>query len=174
MHGTSIAAGRVSFGRMRRLPGSQRTVLNQLDLVAVRVLHEGDDGAAPGDRAGLAGDLATGCLDACAGRGGIVHAQSDVAVGGAQVVVIDAVVVGQLEFGLRRVGLEAEKGQAVFLLGAVGGAQQLHADDLGVEIDGALQIADAQHGVEKTHEKSCEKDRAPKRSARSGDALAAA
>ena len=41
----------------------------------------------------------------------------------------------------------ADEGQRVFLLGPVGGAQQLHAQHAGVEIDGSLQVTDAQHGV---------------------------
>ena len=67
------------------------------------------------------------------------------------VVAVGAVVVGQLQFGLLRVAFVAEKGQRVLIFRVVTGTQQLHAQYPGIEINGALQVADAQHGVEDSH-----------------------
>ncbi|MPM83487.1 hypothetical protein SDC9_130551 [bioreactor metagenome] len=71
------------------------------------------------------------------------------AVGGAQVVAFGAPVVGQLDLGLAGVAaFKAQESQRVFVLGVLGGAQQRHAEDVGVEINRALEIANAQHRVE--------------------------
>ena len=69
----------------------------------------------------------------------------------ALLVVVDAVVVGQLDLGLARVAAIAHEGQVVLLLGPQRLAQQVHAQHLGVEIDRSLQVADPQHGVEHEH-----------------------
>jgi len=71
-----------------------------------------------------------------------------VAIGRAHFIVIGAVVVSQLKLGMLRVVAVADKSQAVFVLGVFRSAQQLHAEHLGVKIDRALEIANAQHGVE--------------------------
>ena len=72
------------------------------------------------------------------------------AVGGAEVVVGDAVVVGQLDLCLTRLvaATIGHEGERVALLRALGGPHQGHAEDLGVEVNGLLQIADAQHSVQ--------------------------
>lgn len=62
-----------------------------------------------------------------------------------------SVVVGEFKLGVLGVAAKAQKGQRVLVFGVVGCAQQAHADDLGVEVDGALQVANAQHGVQNTH-----------------------
>ena len=54
-----------------------------------------------------------------------------------------------------RVAAETHEGQGVFVLRVVGGAQQFHADYLRIEVDGALEIANAQHGVEDFHGGDC-------------------
>src|SRR6185369_15763529 len=79
------------------------------------------------------------------------HAERDVPEGGAQVVAIDAVVVGQFDFGMLGIVAVADERQRVLLLGPLGRAQQLHAEHAGVEVDGALQVAHSEHGVEKSH-----------------------
>jgi hypothetical protein len=45
---------------------------------------------------------------------------------------------------LIRIAGVTDKSEVVLLLGALGGAKQLHTHSAGVEIDGTLQIADAQ------------------------------
>ena len=95
--------------------------LDQFDLVAVGVGDEGDDGVAALDGAGFAADAAAqgGGLGAHGVTDGrrVVDAQGDVAVSGAQLVVIDAVIVGQLDFGVLGVAPVAEEGEGVLLLG---------------------------------------------------------
>ena len=75
----------------------------QFDFVAIGIGHKGNHGAAAFDGAGLPGDLASGGANFFASGVGIGHAQGNVAVGGAQVVVVGAPVVGQLQFGLGRI-----------------------------------------------------------------------
>src|SRR5208283_3398901 len=59
-------------------------------------------------------------------------------------------VVGQLDRGVAVLVAVADERQRVFPIRHVAPAQLLHAERLGVEIDAALQVADAQHGVQKT------------------------
>ena len=73
------------------------------------------------------------------------------AVGGAHVVAVDAMVVGEFDFRVLGVGAVADKGKAVLLLGPFGRAQQVHAQHARIKVDGTLQVADAQHGVQQTH-----------------------
>src|SRR5690606_358578 len=68
----------------------------QFDLVAVRILDEGQNARAVLHRAGLAGDLATAPTNVLAGLVDVLDLQSDMAVTGALLVVIDAPAVGQM------------------------------------------------------------------------------
>ena len=87
--------------------------------------------------------------DLLAGFGDVLHAERDMPVRGAEVVVGHAVVVGELELSLAVLvaASEGHEGEGVLLLGAFGGAQQFHADRLRVEVDGALQVAHPEHRV---------------------------
>ena len=78
-------------------------VLDQLDLVAVRILDERDHGRAALDRTGFARDLAALGSHRGAGGGRVGHRDRDVAERGAELVAIDAVVVRELDF--RAVGI---------------------------------------------------------------------
>ena len=131
------------------LPGARIVgALDQLDLVAVRVGDKGDHGAAALDRAGLARHVAAGGLDLVARGVRVGHADGDVAVGAAHVVAFHAPVVGEFDLGLAGVAaVKAEEGQRVLVFWVFAGAQQLHAQNVSVEIDGTLQVANAQHGV---------------------------
>ena len=64
-----------------------------------------------------------------------------------------AIVVGQLDFcaAIGIAGAEAQESQRVTLLGHVHLAQQVQTQHLGVEVDRALQVTDAEHGVEDVH-----------------------
>src|SRR5690606_20597037 len=73
--------------------------LDEFDLVAVRILDEGDDRGAVLHGAGFAGDLAAFCLDPVTGFVGIVDFDGDMAVAGAQVVFLGVPVVGQFDGG---------------------------------------------------------------------------
>ncbi len=74
------------------------------------------------------------------------------AEGGSHVVTFRAPVVGQLDLCMARVVAVAHERKRVFVFRIFRGTQQLHAQHLGVKIDGTLEIADAQHGVEKSHD----------------------
>src|ERR1051326_7049291 len=69
----------------------------------------------------------------------------------AEVVAAHAVVVGELEDRGAALRVVADEGERILLLGPVGRAQELHAENFGVELDGALQVADAQHRVQDSH-----------------------
>ena len=126
--------------------------LDQLNFVAVGVRHKSNHGAAAFDGACFAGHIAASGLDLLAGCIGIGHTQSNMTVSRTHVVALSAPVVGQLDLRLTRVAaFKAEKGQRVLVLGVLGRAQQLHADDVGVEVNRALEIANAQHRVEESH-----------------------
>ena len=71
--------------------------LDQLHLVAVGVCDERDHRGAALHRPGLARDRAALGLHRRAGRRGVGHVDRDVAEAGAEVVLVDAVVVGELE-----------------------------------------------------------------------------
>jgi hypothetical protein len=80
----------VSFGRGLNLLGFLRPpklhglLLDELDLVAVGVFHEGDDGGAVLHGAGFARDPAAAFLHVFTGLVGVVHFRGDVAVAVAQ------------------------------------------------------------------------------------------
>ncbi|MNJ72953.1 hypothetical protein D3C77_696750 [compost metagenome] len=102
-------------------------------------------------RTGFAGDLAAAFLDLVTGFIGVVDFQRDVAVAVAQVVLVGVPVVGQFNdraFGLVLIAHEGQRELAVRVIIA---AQDAHAEHVGVEIDGLVEVADSQHGVEHTH-----------------------
>src|SRR5581483_7285499 len=147
---------RCEADRRLRFAGSPLLALDELDLVAVRVFDEGDHRGAVLHRPGLAGDLAAAPLDLGAGLVGVVHLQRDVTVGRAKLVLVDAPVAGELELGaadLLAVDplVVAEEGEGELAVGVVPPRQQLHPQDLGIEGDGAVEIADPQHGMEDAH-----------------------
>src|SRR5262249_15011764 len=119
---------------------------------------ERDDRRAALDRPRLARDRAAELLRLAAhllasGRD-VGHADRDVAVAAAQLVPVDAVVVGELDLGVLGIGAVAEERKVVLLFGSIGGAQQPHAEHLRIEVDRALEVADPQHGVEDSHRAS--------------------
>src|SRR5262245_12373103 len=73
-----------------------RRALDELDLVAVGILHEGNDRRATLDRSGLARHRAAGRADAVAGGGSIRHGDRDVPERASHLIAADAVVVGEL------------------------------------------------------------------------------
>ncbi|SAF28229.1 Uncharacterised protein [Enterobacter cloacae] len=64
-----------------------------------------------------------------------------------QLIAVYAPVVGQLDDRFIRFRAVTDKRQRVFIFRIFAGAQQLHAQNVSVEIDGTLQVANAQHGV---------------------------
>src|SRR5574337_124858 len=98
MGSTAAAVDRMSRGEPSGFgPPQALRALDQLDLVAVRVFHEGDHGGAVLHGARLPYHLAAPGTDVLAGLVGVRHRQGDVAVGGAQLVALHAPVVGQLQ-----------------------------------------------------------------------------
>ena len=89
--------------------------LDQLDFVAVRVGHKGDHGGATFDRSRFARHIPATCLDLLAGGIGVGDAQGDVPVRAAQVIGLDAMVVGQLDFGVIRVVAVTDERQRIFV-----------------------------------------------------------
>jgi hypothetical protein len=72
-------------------------------------------------------------------------------IGVAQVVCLGFPVVSQFEHGTFGFILVADEGQRELAIRIVLAAQQAHAENIGVEIERAVEIADAQHGVEDSH-----------------------
>ena len=60
-------------------------------------------------------------------------------------------IVRQFDHAMLRLLAIAHEGQRVLLIGTIGGADQAHAHHLGVKVDGALEVANAQHGVQQSH-----------------------
>ena len=125
--------------------------LNQLQLVAIGILHEGDHRAPLTHGPRFTHHLAPLAADRFAGAHDVVDTDGDVAVGRAQVIAAGVPVVGELNHS--RVGFlaVAQKGQGETAAGVITAAQQLHAHHFGVEAEGPLQIRNPQHGVEQTH-----------------------
>src|SRR5436853_341118 len=86
--------------------------------------------APPGSR--LARERAAGAADLPAGGSHIGHADGHVPESGAEVVAVDAVVVGELEHRVLALIAVSHERQRVLLLGAIGRAQQVHAERFGV------------------------------------------
>src|SRR2546421_7276667 len=74
--------------------------LDQLDLVAVGVLHEGNHGGSALDGSRLASDRAALGTHRAARCRGVGNLDRNVSESGSQIVFIDAVVVGQLQHGV--------------------------------------------------------------------------
>src|SRR5205085_1101753 len=119
-----------------------RAALDELDLVAVRVFYKRDHRRATFYRSGLARHPAAVGAHAFAGLFYVGHADRDMAEGVAELIALDAIVIGELEHRGALLVVVADEGERILLLGTVGGAQELHAEDLGVEPDRALQVAD--------------------------------
>ena len=94
-----------------------------------------------------------------ASRPGVAHATRCCIVNGirnvpkraAYVVARHAVVVGQFNHRAALLIAITDERERIFLLGAIRGAQRLHAHHAGVEIDRALNVANVQHGLENSH-----------------------
>src|SRR4051812_31388893 len=66
----------------------------------------------------------------------------------AHLVLFHAIIVGQLDCGIAVLVAKTHESQRVLPVRHIASTQFLHAERLGVEIDAALQVADAQHGVQ--------------------------
>jgi len=123
----------------------------QFDRVAVRILDEGDDGAAGIHGSGFANDLATPGANPFCGGLNVVDFDGDVPVTITQVVALSAPVVGKLQDRLVAFVAVADERQRELAIRIVLLAQQAHAEHVSVEVDRALQISDPKHGVKNSH-----------------------
>src|SRR5579859_1451591 len=146
--GSTRSCGRRTC-RRRTTRASAR--LDELDLVAVGIFDERDHRAAALYRPGLARNSAAIRAHLVAGRAYVGYADRHVTERRAELVALDAVVVGELEHRGALLVVVADEGERVFLLRAIGGAQELHAEHLRIEADRALQVADAKHGMQESH-----------------------
>src|SRR5207237_4788618 len=124
--------------RARRSRACPSRALDELDLVAVRILDERDHAAAELHRAGLARDLAALRLHGLARLVDIGHAERDVAEAVAEIVGLRVPVVGELDHRLLALVAVAHEGERELAVGIVLAPQQLHAEHSGVEAEGAL------------------------------------
>ena len=92
----------------------------------------------------LAADGGTGAAD-------VLNPEGDVTVGITELVGVGVPVVGELQHRLLRLRPVTEEGQGETTRGVVLAPQQLHAQHLGVEGNGLVQIPDPEHGVEHPH-----------------------
>ena len=128
--------------------------LDQLDLVAVRILHERDHRRAALHRARLARDRCRPCAHRVAGRRGIVDLDRDVAEARAEVVAVDAVVVRELEHGAVATRRRSRRTRACTSARADRSCAAASCRARRVEIDRPRQVADAQHRVQYSHRPS--------------------
>ena len=125
--------------------------LDQLQLVAIGILHEGDHRAPLAHRPRFAHHLAPLGADRLTGGNDVVHPDGDVAVGAAELIAVRIPVMGEFQHRRIRLLAVAHKGQGETAAGVITAAQQLHAHNFGIEAEGSLQIRDPQHRVEQTH-----------------------
>jgi hypothetical protein len=90
-------------------------------------------------------------IDLGAGGVGVIHGERDVAVAGADLVLLHAPVVGEFQHRAVCFVLVADEGEGEFALGKIIAAQEAHAEHLGVEGQRFFEVADADHGVQDSH-----------------------
>src|SRR2546428_855443 len=125
--------------------------LDQLDLVAVGILDEGDLGAAVLHRPGLAHDPGPLGAQLVAGAIDVLDAERDVPEAGAELVELRVPVVRELEDGVVALVAVADEGEREAAVRVVLAAQEPHAEHVAVEAERALEVPDPQHGVEHAH-----------------------
>src|SRR5580658_4780809 len=130
------AAPRSSTLRSMRGAPAPSLMLDELDLVAVGILDEGDDGRAEFHRARRPRDLDAFLGERRAGGIGIGNADRQMAEGRADRVRLFLVpVVGELDHGIAGLLAVADEGEAIAALRHLLLAQELHAEQPRVEIE---------------------------------------
>ncbi len=102
-------------------------------------------------RARLTHHPAALAADGGTGAANVFHPEGDVAVGIPQLVGAGVPVVGELQHRLLRLRPVTQEGQGEAATGVLLAPQQLHAEHIGVEGNGPVQIPDPEHGVEHPH-----------------------
>src|SRR3569623_466851 len=128
------------------------TAFDQFELVTVRVLHESDHRAAMLHRPGLARHFAAALFDFVASGANIVHADGDMPKGVAELVLVHAPVVGELDHRLLALVAVADEGERALAVGIILAAQPVPADHCGGDRARAVEIADPEHGVQYVHD----------------------
>ena len=144
--------------------GRSGRLLDQFDLVAVRIFHEGDHGRAELHRSRWTRDLAALLNDVVADRLHVRHADREMAEARPDLVGFGLVpVVGELDQrraasklvtglaggGLVLVGGQEHQGEATLVV--LSAAHLLHPEQVAVEVHRGIEIAHAQHGVQESH-----------------------
>lgn len=125
--------------------------LYELDFVAVRILNEGDHGIAKLHRSGLAYNAPPLLTGPFTGGCSIINLECDVTEARAKVIGRGIPVV--CEFDDRVVGFfpVANESQGEAPIRIILSPKEPHTQNFCIEIDGAFQIADANHGVKDSH-----------------------
>ena len=85
----------------------------------------------------------------------VIHGQGDMTVGVSTLVFAATPVVGELDHAVIGLTAVAQKGERELAVRVVLAAQHVHTENLGVEAQGAIQVAHAQHGVQKAARQCC-------------------
>src|SRR5258708_2935311 len=123
--------------------------LNELDLVPVGILDEGDDGGAELHRPRRARDLDAFLGELVAGGIDVADPDGEMAERGAEHIGFLLVpIVGELDHRAAGLVAIADKGEGIAALRHLALAQHLHAQEPCVEVERLLQVEDAEHGVQ--------------------------
>lgn len=140
--------------------------LDKFDLVAIGVLDEGDDRAAKFHGACFPDNLAAAMARYVTGLGGILHFDGDMSESIAKLIVGCFPVMGQFKDGGVRLILVTKEGEGEFTIGVVLAAKQSHPQDVLVEVEGPVKIADPKHGVQNSHGVSLDRSNGYRRNRR--------
>ena len=117
----------------------------------IGVFDEGDDRRAMLHRPRFAHHLASLLADRRTGHSCVRHGECDVAVAIAEIIGCRIPVVGQFKHGTFAFRTVADEGQREAPFRVIGTAQQFHAENLGIEGNRAIKIADADHRMQDAH-----------------------
>src|SRR5216683_1503061 len=132
-----------------RGPCAASATLNELDLVPVGILDEGDNGGAELHRPRCARDLDAFLAELFAGGVDVADPDGEMAERGAERIGLLLVpIVGELDHRAARLVAIADEGEGVAALRHLALAQHLHAEEPRVEVERLLQVEDAEHGVQ--------------------------
>ncbi len=132
-------------------PDRASRLLDELDLVAVGILDERDHAAAELHRPGLARDLAALRAHRIARLVRIGDGDREVAEAVPEVIRLRLPVVRELDHGGLGLVPVTDEGERELAIGIVLAPKALHPEDLGVENDRAIEVADADHRVQESH-----------------------
>src|SRR6266852_3139745 len=142
-------AARSSMRVVMRGPCAASATLNELDLVPVGILDEGDNGGAELHRPRCARDLDAFLAELFAGGVDVADPDGEMAERGAERIGLLLVpIVGELDHRAARLVAIADEGEGVAALRHLALAQHLHAAEPRVEVERLLQVEDAEHGVQ--------------------------